>query len=185
MALKRVMMIGIDGMDPKIVRRMLDAGRLPHMQRALDSGVATAGLDMLGVFPTVTPPNWVSLATGNWPRTHGVTCFHNHTLGKELDMFEANWDSRRVESEYIWEAFARENRRSIMLNYCQAWPPRVASDKTIMIDGTGVIPLMRSNADYQKMIYLEEGDFKITEIPHAIKKTSSDCVVMGDRKSVV
>ena len=181
MALKRTMMIGIDGMDPKIVQRLLAAGRLPNMKRALDGGVTTPGMDMLGVFPTVTPPNWVSLATGNWPRTHGVTCFHNHTLGKPLDMFEANWDSRRVESEYIWEAFARDGRRSIMLNYCQAWPPRIASDKTIMIDGTGVIPFMRCNADYQKMIVLEKGDFKLTETPHAVKKTSSDCVVMGDQ----
>lgn len=181
MGLKRTMMIGIDGMDPKIVKRLIEAGRLPNMKRALEGGVTTPGMDMLGVFPTVTPPNWVSLATGNWPRTHGVTCFHNHTLGKALDMFEANWDSRRVESEYIWEAFAREGRRSIMLNYCQAWPPRIASDKTIIIDGTGVIPFMRCNADYQKMITLEVGDFKLTETPHAVKKTSSDCVVMGDQ----
>lgn len=181
MGLKRAMMIGIDGMDPVLVRRLIDMGRLPNFKKALEKGIAPKGLDMMGVFPTVTPPNWVSLATGNWPRTHGVSCFHNHTLGMELDMFQENWDSRRVESEYVWEAFARDGKRSIMLNYCQAWPPRVASDQTIMIDGTGVIPFMRCNADYQKMIYLEEGDFQIVETPHAVKKTSSDCVVMGDQ----
>lgn len=181
MGLKRAMMIGIDGMDPQIVQRLVDMGRLPNFKRAIAQGTATKGLDMLGVFPTVTPPNWVSLATGNWPRTHGVTCFHNHTLGLPLDMFEENWDSRRVESEYVWEAFARDGKRSIMLNYCQAWPPRVESDQTIMIDGTGVIPFMRSNADYQKLVYLEAGDFQIEEIPHAVKKTSSDCVVMADQ----
>ena len=157
MGLKRAMMIGIDGMDPQIVQRLVDMGRLPNFKRAIAQGTATKGLDMLGVFPTVTPPNWVSLATGNWPRTHGVTCFHNHTLGLPLDLFEENWDSRRVESEYIWEAFARDGKRSIMLNYCQAWPPRVESDKTIMIDGTGVIPFMRSNADYQTRLFRSRG----------------------------
>ena len=54
---------------------------------------------MMGVFPTVTPPNWTTLATGNWPKTHGITCFQNHTLGKSLNISEYNWDSRRIESE--------------------------------------------------------------------------------------
>ena len=40
----------------------------------------------------------------------------------------------------IWEAFAAEGRKSIMLNYCEAWPPRVEDDNSIFIDGTGVVP---------------------------------------------
>lgn len=105
---KRIMMLGLDGADPVIVRQLIDQGRMPNMKKLLDDGCANRSLAMLGVFPSVTPPNWASLATGNYPRTHGVTCFYNHTLGKDLQMNQANWDSRRVKSEMLWETFSKQ-----------------------------------------------------------------------------
>lgn len=182
MALKRAMLLGLDGADPLVVKKMLEMGRLPNMKRVLEHGAAHRDLTMLGAFPSVTPPNWASLATGNWPRTHGVTCYHNHTLGKSLGISELNWDSRRVQSELIWETFSKAGKRCLMVNYCEAWPPRLRHDEhNIFIDGTGVVPFMRCNADYQKVIILEKGDFATTEQLHAIKSSSSDCVVQGDQ----
>ena len=111
---------------------------------------------MIGTLPTVTPPSWTTLATGAYPRTHGVTCYTNHTLGKQLDKMEVNWDSRRSEAELIWETFGAQGKRSIMMNYCQAWPPRSLDEQGIYIDGTGVIPFMRCNAESQKIITLKD-----------------------------
>lgn len=161
MGKKRAMMLGLDGADPFVIRRLIDMGRLPNFKRVLEEGTAHRDWNMLGAFPSVTPPNWASLATGNWPRTHGITCYENHTLGKDLGVSDLNWDSRRVESELIWETFAREGKRCIMMNYCEAWPPRQLGDKNIFIDGTGVIPFMRCVADYQKIVWMEKGDFPI------------------------
>ena len=177
---KRAMMLGLDGADPFVVKKMIKLGRLPNFKKLLEEGVAHTDYAMLGAFPSVTPPNWASLATGNWPRTHGVTCYNNHTLGKSLGIAESNWDSRRVQSEMIWETFGREGKRCLMVNYCEAWPPRT-KDNNIYIDGTGVIPFMRCNADYQKMVWLEEGDFEIEEKIHAVKTSNTDCVVQGDQ----
>ena len=42
-----------------------------------------------------------------------------------------------------------------MLNYCEAWPPRFDDENGIYIDGSGVIPFMRCNLNYQKIF-----DFK-------------------------
>ena len=142
---KRAMMIGLDGADPYVIRRLIKSGKLPNLQRVIAEGVANEDLSMIGVLPSVTPPNWCSLATGNYPRTHGITCYNNHTLGKDLQTIEHNWDSRRVESELIWETFSRQNKKSIMLNYCEAWPPRFEDPNGIYIDGSGVIPFMRCN----------------------------------------
>lgn len=178
---KRAMLIGLDGADPVVVKRLMDEGRLPAMKKVLDMGVATEHMDMLGVFPTVTPPNWTTIATGNYPRTHGITCFLNHTLGKDLGITEMNWDSRRVESELIWETFERAGKRAIMLNYCQAWPNRVENSKNIFVDGTGVMPFLRTSADFQKMIYLEQGDFAMNEVSHIVDQNANDCVVYGDQ----
>lgn len=181
MTKKRVMMIGLDGADPFVIRKLINDGRLPNMKKLLENGVATKGLDMIGAQPSVTPPNWTSLATGNWPRTHGVTCFFNQTLGKPLDQLEINWDTRRVESEMIWEDFSRNKKRSIMLNYCEAWPPRDPEDEYgIYIEGTGVTPFLRSSVDFQKIISWEEGDFATKVWPHAVDTSAGDCVIYGD-----
>lgn len=180
MALKRAMMIGLDGADPLVVKRLIEAGRLPGLKRVMDEGVAHESLSMLGAFPTVTPPNWCSLATGNWPLTHGITCFLNHTLGKELDILELNWDARRVESELIWETFESEGKRSIMLNYCQAWPNRVLESENIIIDGTGVTPFINTSLEYQKIVTLAEGNFFMKEIPHYVDDAGNQRIIFGD-----
>lgn len=82
MGKKRAMLLGLDGADPVLIKRMIGEGRLPNMKRIMDSGAHTENLDMLGIFPTVTPPNWTILATGNYPLTHGITCFQNATEGR-------------------------------------------------------------------------------------------------------
>lgn len=181
MTKKRVMMIGLDGMDPFVVKKLVADGRMPNMKKLIETGVTTAGLDMIGAQPSVTPPNWCSLATGSWPRTHGVTCFFNHTLGKPLDVFSVNWDAKTVKSELIWETFSKAGKRSIMLNYCEAWPPRIENDQYgVFVDGTGVIPFLRNSIDFQKIISWEEGDFAIKEWVHAVDTSAGDCVVYAD-----
>ncbi len=175
--MSKVMMIGFDGADPCVVKQLLDEGRLPNFKKVIENGTTTKDYSMLGVFPSVTPPNWVSLATGNWPNKHGVTDFWNHTLGKDLDITENNWDSRRVESEYIWEAIAKQGKRCIMLNYCQAWPPRFPSDNIVMIDGSGSLPLMQVQIDTQKLFSCEYGDFAAEFEGHKVSNTSSECIV--------
>lgn len=180
MGLKRAMLLGLDGADPIVIKRMIAEGRLPNMKKVMEQGAHTEDLDMMGVFPTVTPPNWTTLATGNYPKTHGITCFGNQTMGR-LGITEMNWDSRRIESELIWEAFEDEGKRCIMLNYCQAWPNRVKGSKNVFIDGTGMVPFLRSSAEFQKYVYLDETLEEIKEIPHNVRQSSGDCVVYGDQ----
>ncbi|UWG98371.1 alkaline phosphatase family protein [Dehalobacter sp. DCM] len=181
MGLKRAMMLGLDGADPLVVKKMIAEGRLPNLKKVLEEGVANKNLSMVGAYPSVTPPNWASIATGNWPRTHGVTCFFNQTLGDELDLAQLNWDSRRVESELIWEAFSREGKRSIMLNYCEAWPPRIKDDPyAVYVDGTGVIPFIRCQIDSPQFITLREGNFPTEVSAHGVKDNASDCIISTD-----
>lgn len=181
MGLKRAMMIGLDGADPLVIKKMMKMGRLPNIKKVLEEGVSNPSLSMLGAFPSVTPPNWASIGTGNWPRTHGVTCYFNQTIGNELDVCELNWDSRRVESEFIWEAFSRQGKRSIMLNYCEAWPPRLQDDPyAVYVDGTGVTPFLRNAVDNPQYVTLKEGNFPTEIVPHAVKNNASDCIISAE-----
>ena len=182
MSLKRAMVIGLDAADPVQVRRLIDEGKMPNLKKLLENGTANENLAMIGCLPSVTPPNWCSIATGTWPRTHGITCYNNNTLGDSLQTDTTNWDSSTVTAEFVWETFAKEGKRSIMLNYCEAWPPRMTdNDLTVTVDGAGVVPFLKCGVDYQKVITLVEGDFLMEFTPHAIKSSNTDCVIMGDQ----
>jgi predicted AlkP superfamily phosphohydrolase/phosphomutase len=70
--MKRVIVIGLDGLEPKIVEAMLAAGELPNLQRLRFQGgfsrVATTA-------PAQTPVAWSSFATGTNPGGHGIYDF--------------------------------------------------------------------------------------------------------------
>ena len=70
--MKRVIVIGLDGLEPKIVDAMLAAGELPNLQRLRARGgfarVATTS-------PAETPVAWSTFATGTNPGGHGIFDF--------------------------------------------------------------------------------------------------------------
>ena len=45
---KKVLVLGIDGMDSRITKKFLDEGKLPNIKKYLERGAARTGLDMLG-----------------------------------------------------------------------------------------------------------------------------------------
>ncbi len=70
--IKRAVLIGLDGLDPKLVRTMLAEGKLPNMQKIADKG----GFQNLGTtFPAMSPVAWSSFATGVNPAKHGIFDF--------------------------------------------------------------------------------------------------------------
>ena len=68
----RVLVIGLDGLEPRIVGPMLAAGTLPNLARLRAAGgyapVATT-------YPAQTPVAWSSFATGLNPGGHGIYDF--------------------------------------------------------------------------------------------------------------
>jgi predicted AlkP superfamily phosphohydrolase/phosphomutase len=71
-AIRRAVVIGLDGLDPDLVQRFMDAGVLPNLSR----------LARLGCFqrlettnPPMSPVAWSSFATGVWPAKHGIFDF--------------------------------------------------------------------------------------------------------------
>ena len=69
---RRVVVVGLDGLEPAIVEPLLDAGELPHLARLRQQGgygrVATT-------CPAQTPVAWSTFATGANPGVHGIFDF--------------------------------------------------------------------------------------------------------------
>ncbi len=67
---RRVVILGFDGMDPRIVSDMMEQGELPHMKSMLDQGGQFQNLASSN--PPQSPTAWSSFATCQSPMNHGI-----------------------------------------------------------------------------------------------------------------
>ncbi|MBI5056675.1 MAG: alkaline phosphatase family protein [Nitrospirae bacterium] len=74
---KRVILLGFDGLDPKLLSHLMQRGDLPNFNK----------LSLMGTFsplatsnPAQSPVAWASIATGNNPGYHGVFDFLNRRV---------------------------------------------------------------------------------------------------------
>lgn len=132
---QKVMIIGVDAPIAPRVRQFAAAGLLPTTKALLDRGVVAN--QCMVPYPTITPPNWTTIVTGAWPGTHGITCFHVHNPGDPLDKIHAGFDSTDTQAEFLWNAAARADKRSIVLNYPSSWPPTMG-EHGIQVGGAGL-----------------------------------------------
>lgn len=69
---KRVLLIGWDAADWKIAAPLMDAGKMPHLERLVSQGVMG---NIATLFPALSPMLWTSIATGKLAYKHGVHGF--------------------------------------------------------------------------------------------------------------
>ncbi len=69
---KKVIILGIDGFDPAVIRAMIKKGRLPNFAALADTGTFSS---LHTSCPPQSPVAWSSLATGNNPGKHGLFDF--------------------------------------------------------------------------------------------------------------
>jgi len=69
---QRVVILGLDGMDPKRLRRMMDHGQMPNFTRLAQLGGFG---DLATTCPAISPVAWSTFATGSDPSHHGIFDF--------------------------------------------------------------------------------------------------------------
>ena len=73
----RVVVVGLDGLDPGRVKRLMSEGRLPNFQRLAESGTFTP---LTTTLPPISPVAWSSFQTGVNPGKHNIFDFMNRDL---------------------------------------------------------------------------------------------------------
>ncbi len=73
---RKVIVIGIDGMDPRLCEGMMTAGQLPNLKKLREAG----GFSPLGTsIPPQSPVAWANFINGAGPGSHGIFDFlHRH-----------------------------------------------------------------------------------------------------------
>ena len=129
---KKAIIVGFDGASMELVLHMAERGHMPNVAALLARGVYR---EMLGVFPTLTPPGWTTLMTGAWPGTHAITDFSIRKLGADLDETVWGIDTRLCQAEYLWNTAERCGKVPILVKFEMSWPPTIQTG--IQVEGTG------------------------------------------------
>jgi predicted AlkP superfamily phosphohydrolase/phosphomutase len=84
--LRRVTLIGMDGLGPAQLREAVERGKLPALARMMRRG---AHGPLATLRPTEGPALWTTVFTGRLPRDHGVKSFGSYRLRGSRTAFEA------------------------------------------------------------------------------------------------
>jgi predicted AlkP superfamily phosphohydrolase/phosphomutase len=95
---KKVIVIGIDGMDPVLSETMMKAGQLPNLEKLRAAG----GFSRLGTsIPPQSPVAWANFINGAGPGSHGIFDFiHRHPLEQCAPFYSA---AETLPGEGGWE----------------------------------------------------------------------------------
>lgn len=182
----KVMVLGIDGMDPRISKRLMDEGRMPNLAEFRRRGATRDDMVLLGAIPTITPPCWTTLATGAYPGTHEITCYWRQSP-ESLDAVVYNMDSRFCKAEQMWNVTTEAGLKTLVWHWPgSSWPPSTDSDLLTVVDGTqpGSVNMGVAQMDWEKIIAASP---KIEEVKYAprVEKPAGVGCIMTDIEDMV
>jgi predicted AlkP superfamily phosphohydrolase/phosphomutase len=94
---KKVLVLGVDGLDPRLIQHHMERGRLPNIKRLIESGDYRR---LHTVMPPLSPIAWSTFITGMDPGGHGIYDFihrETDTMLPYLSMSKAHDPKRTVE----------------------------------------------------------------------------------------
>ncbi len=135
MLTKKLMVLGIDGMDPRFTKYLMDKGEMPAVKKLVEQGACREDLVLLGAMPTITPPMWTTLSTGAYASTHGITGFWNVDSQDHGKLVYA-LDSTICKAEQVWNGIAEAGIRTLVWHWPgSSWPPTSDSPNLAVVDG--------------------------------------------------
>jgi predicted AlkP superfamily phosphohydrolase/phosphomutase/tetratricopeptide (TPR) repeat protein len=113
----KVLLVGWDAADWKVIHPLMEAGKMPNVQRLVENG-AMAQLTTL--HPALSPMLWTSIATGKRPFKHGIHGFSEPTADGRGVQPVTNL-ARKCKA--VWNIFQQNGLRSIVIGW---WPSHPA-----------------------------------------------------------
>ena len=83
---KRVVILGLDGLDPVLMRRWMAAGHLPNLSQLAETGCFH---NLATTFPSMSPVAWSSFATGVDASKHNIFDFLNRDLRSHMPVLSS------------------------------------------------------------------------------------------------
>ncbi len=138
---KKILVIGIDGMDPKLVNTMMGEGKLPNFKRLAEQG---SQMELQTVVPPQSPIAWTTIATGVNAGKHNIFDFirrNRTTYMPELGLFKSKnvLNTTRytsiVKASPFWKQLNKYGIQSTVIHWPVTFP--VDSFKGKILSGLG------------------------------------------------
>ena len=110
MRVKKILIIGLDGADPRLVEKWVGERRLPTMKMIMREG--TSG-ELISTFPSVTIPAWPCFATGTTSTKNGVFGF-----------WQSREEMKNIKCKPFWEIMGEAGRKVGVMNVPCTYPPK-------------------------------------------------------------
>jgi len=154
---KKVLLIGWDAADWKVIHPLIDAGKMPALEKFINNGIMgnLATLD-----PPLSPMLWTSIATGKTADKHGILGFTQpDSENKQIRPVLST--SRKVKA--IWNILMQEGYKTNVVGW---WPSHPAEP----ING----------------VYVSNFYHKLDKIPlRAPRKFARDCIYPKDLEQIL
>jgi predicted AlkP superfamily phosphohydrolase/phosphomutase len=122
---KKLIFLGLDGLDPKLTERFMEEGKMPHLAALRANGSYSR---LRTTFPALSPVAWSTFATGVNPAKHNIFDF----LNRDLRTYAPELSSSKVrpggiemrrKSEPFWKILGRNGVTSTILRVPITFPP--------------------------------------------------------------
>jgi predicted AlkP superfamily phosphohydrolase/phosphomutase len=179
---KKVIVIGLDGLEPSIVERLLQQNELPNLKRVRDAGYYGR---VHTTYPAQTPVAWSSFVTGTNPGGHGIFDFISRDPNTYMPDIALNRFERpksvlalpravnRRQGLAIWQHLSKAGVTSVVLRCPVTFPADNLLGK--MISGVGVPDIRGSQGtgtfytqdctvrpkEHEQIVYLDASDREI------------------------
>src|SRR5712692_2196546 len=112
----RVLVLGLDGMDPQVVDLLMAEGKMPNFAKLRQDGAYGR---LVSSPPLLSPIIWTTIATGKPPDQHGIGHFVavNEKTGEQLPVTS---QMRRVKA--LWNILSDGRRRVDVVGWWATWP---------------------------------------------------------------
>lgn len=141
---KKVIVIGLDGFEPKIVDKMLNSGELPNLAKLRQKGGFSR---VQTTYPAQTPVAWSTVATGVNPGGHGIFDFIRRDPKTYLpDLSMTRYEQRSSflppkavnlrQGKPFWEILSAAGIPSAIVRFPCTYPPDNLRGR--MLSGMGV-----------------------------------------------
>lgn len=145
---KKIIILGFDGLSPRLIEPLMAEGELPNFKRLGDSGSYT----MLSTTnPSQSPVAWTGFSTGKNPGKHGVYDFivrnpKNMELTLSLSNIKGGKARRVIQSKCFWDYTSDERVQTVVLGCPVTFPPDKVYGR--MLSGMGVPDILGTEGTF-------------------------------------
>jgi len=115
--MRQVMVIGLDGATFRVIRPLVEAGRMPYLARLIEEGVHGV---LWSTEPPKSPSAWASFMTGNNPGRHGI---YNINAIRKADYGLVTTSGRDRDGATLWAMVSQYGGRVCVINVPMTYPP--------------------------------------------------------------